>query len=299
MKFSFAILVSLGLAQSVAAGPYANLEQRLKGGSPNAVTADARESGLAQKDASLAELLNAHDKTAAERATAVKAYVSMRALFEARHPGTASTPIADIKKSGLYRKADDAGENWVARAIDRIRFNVQLPNQQPTPTLPNADLGFLVYVMWGVLGLLVAAFLFFAIRYFVWQTDRRRGLRSTAMLEDDEPVRTLDEWLELAAQLEAQGRFREAVRCLYVACLLRYDEHRVARFDRTQTNWEHFRRIQASPNNPTEFDLLGRTTDFDHVWYGYRPTNAAEVQRFRDAYTELTSLLTRRLVGSR
>ena len=301
MRFRLALIVTLALACLAGAGPYAKLETRLKGAKSSAIEEEVRRSGLDQEDPKLAELLDASGKSKSQRATAVKDYVSMRSLFETNRPKTTVTSIRGIKKSGLYRKAtDEGGDNWVKRAIERIRFNVKLPDQKPPPRLPGIDgLGFLVYIVWGLLAILVGVLLFLAIRYFHWKVQRQRNFRSTAMIEDDEPERTLDEWLELASRLESEGRFREAVRCLYVACLLRFDEHRVARFDRTQTNWEHYRRVLASPTNPKEFDLLGPTTDFDHIWYGFRPTSAVEVQRFRASYQDLTRLLANRLAGAR
>ena len=301
MRYSLVLSLILALACLGAAGPYANLDKRLKDSKPSLVEQEVRQSGLGAKDATLAELLDAPGKTEAQRSTGVRDYVSMRSLFESNRPKTATTPISEIKKSGLYRKpADEGGDNWVSRALERIRFNVNPPTPKAPPKFTGIDgLGFLVYVVWGVLAIVIALLLFFAIRYFRWKINRQRALKSTAMLEDDEPERSLDEWLELSAQLESEGRFREAVRCLYVACLLRYDEHRVARFDRTQTNWEHYRRIQASPTNPKAFELLGLTTDFDHIWYGFRPTSAVEVQRFRASYQELTGLLANRMAGAR
>ena len=302
MRFKLSLLFVFALACFAAAGPFSDLDRRLKHASPKAIETEVRQSGLDESDKGLAELLDASARTDAQKAKSIKAYVSMRALFESGREGASDTPIASIKRSGLYRKAaDEGGGNWVQRAIERIRFNVPdfKPRHMATPGRIEG-FGFLIYVVWGILALLVCALLFFAIRYFHWQAIRKAGTkRSMAMLEDDEPERSLDEWLELAASLESERRYREAVRCLYVACLLRYDEHRVARFDRTQTNWEHFARIQASPSNPTEFDFQAPTSEFDHIWYGMRPTGAAEVERFRASYKSLTDLLSRRLVGAR
>ena len=302
MRFSAALIVSLGLVCASAAGPYADLDRRLKNAKPSAVDSIVQQSGLDTKDDQLSTLLDSTDKSPGAREKAVKAYVSMRALFEADRTKTTATPIGEIKESGLYRKASgEGGENWLARALQRIRFNFKLPQTPVAPAVGGfSGLGFLVYVMWSILALLVAGFVFFSVRYFRWKVELQKSrMKSTAMLEDDEPERSLDEWLDLASRLESEGRFREAVRCLYVACLLRFDEYRVARFDRTETNWEHLRRIQASPTNPTEFDFRGPTSDFDHIWYGFRPTGAAEVEKFRAAYQALTQLLSLRKVGTR
>lgn len=299
MRFRVALLALL-LCRLGVAGPYADLSHKLEHASPAQTERLARQSELFQDDDNIGNILDTPNQKPDAKATAVRDYVAMRALFERQGSPTEKTPITGIKQSNLYRRAaDTGGDNWVARALKRIRIpNMRLPSPSMGPIALPA-MGALVYIMWGLLALAVAAFLFFAIRYFVLQTERRRGVRSKALLEDDEPERTLDEWLELADRLEQEGRHREAIRCLYVACLLRYDEHRVARFDRTQTNWEHYRRISESAANPREFDLLTPTRDFDHVWYGYRPTGPDEVRRFRDWYQTLTSLLAKGAVAMR
>lgn len=286
-------------AWALGSGPYTDLDRKLSHVSRAEVEQTVSDSGIDRKDPNLTAILENGSRDDNQRAIAVRDYVSMRSLFEGNRSAPTSAPpdISKIKSSPLYRKSSDATEsNWLSRALERIRLNLN-PLRPRVPNVPSVNAGaanFLVYIMWGLLALLVAVFLFLAIRQFIWKLERSKKLRATALIEDDEPERTLDEWLALSDQLQAEGRFREAIRCLYVACLLRFDEHRIGRFDRTQTNWEHYRRIQSSPNYPKEFDLLTPTRDFDHVWYGFRPTNSAEVQRFRDAYKTLTSLLTQR-----
>ncbi len=294
------VLVSWLLCVCALAGPYGDLSKRLQTLPPNKVKDAADASGLIDDDEMQQLLLKG--STPDSRAAALRDYVSIRAKLEAAGPAGGATPIKDIKKSVLYKKADTStGENWLSRAINKLRFDIQLPKSNIRPmSTPSFGVGqFLIIFMWTILGLAVAAFLFFAARYFTIQRRNAANRQSKAMLEDDEPERSLDEWLEMAAKLEAEGRFREAVRCLYVACLLKMDEHRVARFDRTQTNWEHYRRIMASPKYPQAFDLLGPTNEFDRIWYGNHSTSAADVKRFRDSYTELTHLLTSPAVSAR
>jgi len=111
------------------------------------------------------------------------------------------------------------------------------------------------------------------------------------MLEQDEPERTLDEWLDMANKLTADGKYREAVRCLYLACLLRFDEHLVARFDRGQTNWEHLARIRASSRMPIGLDFESPTKRFDTIWYGHRTRGLSDVDQFKDWYGRITEAL--------
>jgi hypothetical protein len=110
------------------------------------------------------------------------------------------------------------------------------------------------------------------------------------ILEDDEPERTADQWLLQAEKLEAEGKYREAVRCLYLACLVRYDDGRVARFRRHETNWEHLYRIEGSSLNPG-LDFRTPTQRFDKVWYGYQVNGPSDVQEFREVYQRLCDQL--------
>ena len=143
--------------------------------------------------------------------------------------------------------------------------------------------------MWCLLGALVCLFGYFAIRQFVWKRGAKR--KAKAMLEDDKPDRSLDEWLALANQLTGEGRYREAVRALYLSCLLKFDEHNVARFIRGETNWEHLDRIQQSVRRPEELDFLGPTKAFDMIWYGMHVRGVEDVDQFRMWYAQINEAL--------
>ncbi|HWA84414.1 MAG TPA: DUF4129 domain-containing protein, partial [Fimbriimonadaceae bacterium] len=108
---------------------------------------------------------------------------------------------------------------------------------------------------------------------------------------DDEPERTLDEWLELSSSYERDGKYREAVRALYLACLLKFDERNVARFLRSQTNWEHLARIETSPKKPAGLDFRTPTQAFDRIWYGYKVRGPIDVAEFRAWYGDVTRAL--------
>ena len=146
--------------------------------------------------------------------------------------------------------------------------------------------------MWGILILAVIAFLIFAFRKFNWGVaSKLRKKRVGGLLDDDEPDRSADEWLEQADRLAAEGEFRKAVRCLYLACLVRIDEAGVARFIRAETNWEHLHRIEASTKSPESFQFRTITQKFDLIWYGFRTQGQPDVQEFRAFYVELCKIL--------
>ena len=221
------------------------------------------------------------------------AYVARDPTFTGPMP-TDSTPqreAARIKSSPLYRDDNVTEANWMSRAMrgfwDWLEKLFQRSDKASDSTVgaPSILGPWVVYTMWTILGALVVFFIGLAVRHVNWKFKLKR--RSRALLEEDEPERTLDEWLEKATALEAHGQYREAVRCLYLACLLRFDEARIARFDRGQTNWEHLKRIHASANLPVDFDFEPPTLAFDHIWYGMRTNGPSDVQRFRAWYEEI------------
>jgi hypothetical protein len=210
---------------------------------------------------------------------------------QARPQPKAKAEAAAIKNNPLYR---DAGlsetSNWIDNAIRA--FLKLLPEfKQPKISGPRGGLlpTWIVPLMWTLLGAAVLTFGYFAFRHFSWKRTVKR--RAKAVLEEDEPERTLDEWLELADSLTSQGRYREAVRALYLSCLLKFDEHGVARFIRGETNWEHLSRIRASSRRPTDIDFLPPTQAFDRVWYGQHVRGIEDVEQFRGWYQQITESL--------
>jgi hypothetical protein len=147
----------------------------------------------------------------------------------------------------------------------------------------------LYWLFWALIAGGLCFLAWFAVKHFKWKQRLQR--RASTLLEDSEPERSLDEWLELADRLESEGRYREAVRALYLACLLRFDEALVARFDRGQTNWEHLYRIEQSARKPEGLDFRTPTNLFDRVWYGYQGKGAEEVGLFRQWYLRITESL--------
>lgn len=232
---------------------------------------------------------------------AAKEQIEMAAAAEASSSGNVLEKAKQIKSSPLYRDVDQKDEsNWLARAANRFgEFIRELlerlfggrRNAMRAPSVPSAagaGLWF-TYLMWIVIGTTAAVLLVLAVRRF--QFKRSLSRKAKAMLEEDEPERTLDEWLAMADRLAAEGKHREAVRCLYLACLLKFDEHNVARFDRGQTNWEHLARIESSPARPSELDFRTPTQAFDRIWYGRRTEGEPDVQRFRTIYQSIAARL--------
>ncbi len=212
-------------------------------------------------------------------------------------PAEVKRQITEIKSSGVYFDTTrDASASWLQNSsrnfweMMKKLFDREVPNL-PQINMPRAGVSpsLIASILYGILGVVLV----FVIYHLVRTVRIKRGLkrRASALLEEDEPERSLDEWLALSEQLAAEGDYRRAVRCLYLACLLKFDEHRVARFDRSQTNWEHLARIQTSPTRPSDLDFKPATQAFDRIWYGYRDEGQRDVERFRAWYLEFKGQL--------
>jgi hypothetical protein len=277
---------------------YEALWQRLEGASAGPQL-DRVLRSLADADIEVAEAANAalreENPRRRERALhRVRNMVELRALAQGTQPRSGAAAAAKrVKASPVYQDRGPRDEsNWLGNALSRLknlRFDLPQP-KQTAPDMPSLGIGpWLVWLMWGLLGAGVLFFAYLALRHVDW--TRRLTRKTKTLLEDDEPERSLDEWLALADTLSAEGRHREAVRCLYLACLLKFDEARVARFDRSQTNWEHLARIRSSPRKPETLDFLTPTQSFDRVWYGRQVEGAPDVERFRAWYQSVTEAL--------
>lgn len=206
--------------------------------------------------------------------------------------------VSDAKKEAekilenpIYVDRGDAKDrNWLGNVADRIGAKILkwleslMPKWQDRDlNLPNLNLPVLRFLVWAVVGVVIAALLFFVLRAVrIGKRSRRVG----GILDEDEPERTADEWLVMADGLAAEGKFRESVRCLYLACLVKYDDANVASFRRHETNWEHLYRIEASLRNPG-LDFRSLTQAFDKVWYGGKVRGEEDFVEFRSYYESL------------
>ncbi|HEY3780611.1 MAG TPA: DUF4129 domain-containing protein [Fimbriimonadaceae bacterium] len=258
---------------------------------------------LSEHDPALAQKIEeANDDPDQFKPAEVDSMLALRAsVLTEGAPATnnVESQIKSIKSSPLYKDTGTGNdENWLSKAFSRLfnRHSGEDPRKPDIPEMQAPNLGGIGLVsklfIYGLIGLLIAAVIFFlvlAFRHFKWKKTLKH--KASALLEEDEPERSADEWLRLAEGLSLQGRFREAVRCLYLACLLRIDEAKVARFIRSETNWEHLARIQASPKRPPSLDMLSPTKSFDRIWYGHQVRGAADVDQFKIWYEEVVASL--------
>lgn len=202
----------------------------------------------------------------------------------------------EIAKDPKYQSRQRTG-NWLTNAITSIK---KLFQRKPEPksdslNLPSVGAGAFAWlgtVVWVILigGALAAIVL--VLRFVRFRSSKRAGKKkSGGLLSEDEPDRTADEWIMNADALIAQGKYREACRSLYLACLLQLDENRIMRFIRSETNWEHYYRYMDTPNRPPQFDLLSPTQQLDQIWYGGHTKGLPDAQYYKEVYNQLCQIL--------
>jgi len=292
-RFGAILLVIVSSCSALAQTSATELEQRVANVRDQQLRQAVRES-LPEADP-LRPLLDDLDAEQIRRVVRDRAAAERAA--QGLDPAQREAARQEKRSSPLYRDSGAReGSNWIAQAFEAIARWLQRDRAPRAPNINPPMFGGLgqglIYVVWGILFGLLAAFLYFAFRHFSWRSQLRR--RARAILDDDEPDYSLDEWLQKAEELEAQGRYREAVRALYLACLIRFDEARIARFVRGETNWEHFRRIEQSPLRPDGLNFRPATVAFDRVWYGMDVRGREDVQAFRTWYIEITELARRK-----
>ncbi len=93
------------------------------------------------------------------------------------------------------------------------------------------------------------------------------------------------EWLEAAEHLASQGKFRDAVRALYLAVLGELHRAGTIEYDQKRSNWDYVKQFRGPPEPRSAFRLM--TLQFDRIWYG-RTEPTAETWREVKAESALT-----------
>jgi hypothetical protein len=244
----------------------------------------------------ISDAVNSHASAVQANLTAVKRMISLRAQIQSA--GSVDTAAVmrqtkGIKASPLYQDSGvSENSNWLADAFrhlaDLFHFHFNPPETNALPS-SGLDVRWFAYIVIGLAAIAVVGFAIYAVTRLRWRKGLKR--KATALLEEDEPDRSADEWLLLADSLTNEARYREAVRCLFLACLLKFDEYGIARFERSHTNWEHLARVQASPKRPPELDFLPPTQMFDRVWYGMSTRGLPDVEQFKIWYSYIVDLV--------
>ena len=98
--------------------------------------------------------------------------------------------------------------------------------------------------------------------------------------EPGAPPPSADAWRAEADRLAQTGAFRAAIRALYLAALLRWDEQGRLRFDRTLTNREVLRQATSRGDAPLVERLGPLVERFDRLWYSGLPGSPEDYADF-------------------
>ncbi|HEY3081837.1 MAG TPA: DUF4129 domain-containing protein [Chloroflexota bacterium] len=197
--------------------------------------------------------------------------------LDATEPGTAA-PDAEARLRHVLDRSEfgQAQPNRVAEWLDgawaRLREWVRswLPRVDDAPAGP--EIGDLrtplalagLLILLGVLALVATGL------------GRNLGRTVIASPLGRPATQTWEEVMAEASRLAQAGRYREAVRALYVATLLRGEALDLIRFDRALTNRELLERARARGGPDLAARLAGLVERFDDFWYGGAPGSGAE-----------------------
>lgn len=156
------------------------------------------------------------------------------------------------------------GPNWVARLVARIREWIRswLPGVPPV----RAGVEMLGELLGWLVGIAAMALLIRALL-------RRRHRLTVVTAGPDVPREPWHVWLDRCRRALAEGETREAVRCAYMAVLLRFEEQGVWDVDESRTPREYTRLVPPDDRRRDPFVALVR--QFEETWYGKRPADAA------------------------
>jgi hypothetical protein len=151
---------------------------------------------------------------------------------------------------------------WLADWLDRL-----LPDSSPLAggALGSATATAVGWAVIAVGGLLLTLLLSYWLRRLLAGMLAGRDGGDPLAGADDLPV-TSGQARQQASEQAQSGNYREAVRRLYLAAILRLAEQGLIRFERSLTNREVLARVDASA--PARAHLAPVVETFDRVWYG-------------------------------
>lgn len=138
----------------------------------------------------------------------------------------------------------------------------------------------------------IAGLVFVAILLSYWLQGFLRGFVTNAEARRrqeegrDGPL-TAAAARQQATALAQAGSYRQAMRQLYLAALLRLDEVGALRYDRSQTNREVLSQLPAT--SPTHSHLAPVVDTFDRIWYGVREPDLQTYDRYAAEVDWLTT----------
>lgn len=175
---------------------------------------------------------------------------------------------------------------WVNDVLDRFfRWLSKTSPREPRPNPLSVGGGeavaqALAVVMVAAVAITVLVTALRSLRRSQAEVAAPDSTRSTSLPEmEDALSRAPESWAGLADELAAQGRFRDAIRSLYLALLARLHRDGAIEYNPTLSNWDYVRRFRGSADQKPRLREL--TYRFDVAWYGRLGLSAESYGAFR------------------
>jgi hypothetical protein len=171
-----------------------------------------------------------------------------------------------------YREFAESRGRGLRTLVERILAYLFRPRE-----LPDMELGGFAIPMppvWAFVAFGAALLAIVIVALVLTRTRKERVARAkddgAESSPEDPRDRPPEAHLDDAAMLARDGRYREALRSLYLATLVSLDRKREITFDPTRTNWHYLREM---PRGERRDDFGTFTRLFDYKWYGDEETD--------------------------
>jgi hypothetical protein len=186
-----------------------------------------------------------------------------------------AAPSAEARPPHWIRRLVQRLLEWLGRLFERI------------PELPGPAPRALFWVVVGVGAAVLAVALWLALRSLLRRFTRQAAEYRKIEISRPPEAPDSDAVLSEARQAAAAGAYRDAIRRLYLALLLKLDSAGLLSYHPAKTNWEHLRSFADERLRPTFASL---TFIFDHTWYGAKSAERSDYEQcealFREALAQ-------------
>lgn len=168
-------------------------------------------------------------------------------------------------------------QEWIELIISQL-FPTESPNFS-WPSLPSGNFDWLIYTVAILLSFAACWQLRGWILQF-WHRTRSRNSATGQPLKQKQHF-TVQDLLTRSRKYQAQGNYRAACHCLYVAMLQQLDESQIVPQQTSRTDGEYDRLLQQQPDY-FAYKVLLET--HQRLYFGKQQANADIFQRCQQAY---------------
>lgn len=157
----------------------------------------------------------------------------------------------------------------------------QPPPESPSVNSPSMNLGWLGYVL---MGLLVIALMILIYYMFINSNSKGKKIsRDEIMLEDTNPTEIpLTELQRMLQEALARGDYRAAVRIYFIFIIKDLAEKKWIQWEKEKTNF-HYLREMSGKDEYTDFNRS--VSFFEYIWYGEREIDQSTFEQIKPNFT--------------